>query len=153
MFQLLLHPLNYQHPMQNLIRKLGLSSRTTSPLTRAQFSQRTRRKYSQDHCGTKFRGSRSLKPLPSTPSQTHAVKAVVNAWENPNMPTHQVTEPILECMFHPDFQNPNSHIQREMVWLIQHASWEVVDLTPSSLITCKNGSVVIPLDRTASFSV
>lgn len=90
---------------------------------------------------------------PSTPSQTHTVKAVVNAWENPHVATHQVTEPILECMFHPDFHNPNSHIQREMVWPIQHAPGEVVELTPSSLITCKNGSAAIVLGHTVSFNV
>ena len=61
----------------------------------------------------------SVRVLPLIPLKTHAVKAVVNAWDNPNVPTQQVTEPILECLFHPDFHNPNSFIQREMVWPIK----------------------------------
>jgi len=61
--------------------------------------------------------------------KTHTVKAVVNAWENPNVPIHQVTEPILECLFHPDFHNPNSQIQREMVWPIPSQLCDVAELT------------------------
>lgn len=35
----------------------------------------------------------------------YTVNLVVKAWDDPNMPTQHVTEPILECMFHPDFHD------------------------------------------------
>lgn len=33
----------------------------------------------------------------------YTVNLVVQAWDNPGMPTQQVTEPVLECLFHPDY--------------------------------------------------
>ena len=41
----------------------------------------------------------------------YAVNLVVKAWDNPNMPTEQATEPILECMFHPDFSDGRCKLQ------------------------------------------
>lgn len=35
------------------------------------------------------------------------VNLVVKAWDDPSMPPHAVTEPVLECLFHPDFNNPH----------------------------------------------
>lgn len=37
----------------------------------------------------------------------YAVNLVVKAWDDNGMDPHSVTEPILECLFHPDFNNPN----------------------------------------------
>ena len=33
------------------------------------------------------------------------VKLVVEAWDHPGMPIEQLTEPVLECLFHPDFHD------------------------------------------------
>lgn len=46
---------------------------------------------------------------------THAVDLIVRAWDDSNMNVHHVTEDILQCLFHPDFHNENSKIQREMM--------------------------------------
>ncbi|KAJ1311238.1 hypothetical protein OPQ81_009738 [Rhizoctonia solani] len=46
---------------------------------------------------------------------SHSVRMVVNAWDNPSVHSRQVIEPILACMFHPDFHDPNSQVQREML--------------------------------------
>lgn len=35
------------------------------------------------------------------------VNLVVKAWDDPSMPPHAVTEPVLEALFHPDFVNPH----------------------------------------------
>jgi hypothetical protein len=35
----------------------------------------------------------------------YTVTRVVKAWDEPGMPTQQVTEEVLECLFHPDFHN------------------------------------------------
>lgn len=45
----------------------------------------------------------------------HVVKAVITAWDNPNTPAYHVTEMAMECLFHPDFHNPHSAVQKEMV--------------------------------------
>jgi len=45
----------------------------------------------------------------------HTVKLVVHAWENDGDDVRNITETVLQCMFHPDFHNPQSHIQKEMV--------------------------------------
>ncbi|KJA23049.1 hypothetical protein HYPSUDRAFT_66529 [Hypholoma sublateritium FD-334 SS-4] len=45
----------------------------------------------------------------------HAVKLVTKAWDDTSVNVHQVTEDILQCLFHPDFHNSNSQIQREMM--------------------------------------
>ncbi|KAJ3487794.1 hypothetical protein NLI96_g3276 [Meripilus lineatus] len=46
---------------------------------------------------------------------THTVNLVVKAWDDPNMNVHSVTEDILQCLFHPDFHDSGSQIQREMM--------------------------------------
>ncbi|WRT66987.1 uncharacterized protein IL334_003953 [Kwoniella shivajii] len=43
------------------------------------------------------------------------VKLVVQAWDNNSMPVEQVTEPVLEALFHPDFHNGRSEIQKRML--------------------------------------
>lgn len=35
----------------------------------------------------------------------YTVNLVTKAWDNPGMPTDQVTEPVLRCLFHPDFHD------------------------------------------------
>ncbi|RDX44411.1 Het-C-domain-containing protein [Lentinus brumalis] len=45
----------------------------------------------------------------------HTVNLVVKAWDDNSMNVHQVTEDILQCLFHPDFHTSNSQIQREML--------------------------------------
>ncbi|CAE6433141.1 unnamed protein product [Rhizoctonia solani] len=46
---------------------------------------------------------------------SHSVRMVVNAWDNPSVHPKEVIEPILSCMFHPDFHDRNSQVQREML--------------------------------------
>ncbi|KAF5345903.1 hypothetical protein D9758_011463 [Tetrapyrgos nigripes] len=46
---------------------------------------------------------------------SHAVGLVVKAWDDSSVNVHQVTEDILSCLFHPDFHDSNSKIQREMM--------------------------------------
>jgi hypothetical protein len=36
---------------------------------------------------------------------TYAVNRVVKAWDDNSIPTQQVTEDILQCLFHPDFHD------------------------------------------------
>ncbi|RSH91209.1 hypothetical protein EHS25_009508 [Saitozyma podzolica] len=50
----------------------------------------------------------------------YTVNLVVKAWDDPNMPTQHVTEPILESMFHPDFHDGRSQVQRMMMEKMQH---------------------------------
>ncbi|KAL4066987.1 heterokaryon incompatibility protein Het-C-domain-containing protein [Scleroderma yunnanense] len=45
----------------------------------------------------------------------YTVNAVVRAWDDTSINVNQVTEDILQCMFHPDFHNRNSKVQREMM--------------------------------------
>jgi hypothetical protein len=45
----------------------------------------------------------------------YTVKLVVHAWDNTGDDVHNVTETVLQCLFHPDFHNPQSQIQKEMV--------------------------------------
>ncbi|TBU38661.1 heterokaryon incompatibility protein HET-C [Dichomitus squalens] len=52
---------------------------------------------------------------------THAVNLVVRAWDDTSMNAHHVTEDILQCLFHPEFHDRNSQIQREMLNYMQ--SW------------------------------
>jgi hypothetical protein len=40
----------------------------------------------------------------------YAVNLVVKAWDDNSMNPQSVTEPILECLFHPDFNNPNCEL-------------------------------------------
>jgi len=46
---------------------------------------------------------------------THAVGLITRAWDDTSMNVRQVTEEILECLFHPDFHNSRSKVQREML--------------------------------------
>ncbi|KAH9006387.1 heterokaryon incompatibility protein HET-C [Lactarius hatsudake] len=45
----------------------------------------------------------------------HTVTAVVKAWDDNSVNVKSVTDDILQCLFHPDFQNHASQIQREML--------------------------------------
>ncbi|WWC61274.1 uncharacterized protein I303_103855 [Kwoniella dejecticola CBS 10117] len=45
----------------------------------------------------------------------YTVKLVVQAWDNNSMPVEQVTEPVLEALFHPDFHDGRSEIQKRML--------------------------------------
>ncbi|TFK38110.1 heterokaryon incompatibility protein Het-C-domain-containing protein [Crucibulum laeve] len=45
----------------------------------------------------------------------HTVNLVIKAWDDNSVNVHQTTEEILQCLFHPDFHNSNSKIQREML--------------------------------------
>ncbi|KAF8965033.1 heterokaryon incompatibility protein Het-C-domain-containing protein [Flammula alnicola] len=45
----------------------------------------------------------------------HTVTSVSKAWDDNSINVRQVTDDILQCLFHPDFHNSNSQIQREMM--------------------------------------
>jgi Heterokaryon incompatibility protein Het-C len=45
----------------------------------------------------------------------HTVKLVVHAWDHAEDNANQVVETCLECLFHPDFHDSKSTVQREMV--------------------------------------
>ncbi|KAF8328217.1 uncharacterized protein EI90DRAFT_2926740 [Cantharellus anzutake] len=45
----------------------------------------------------------------------HAVTMVVKAWDDPKSDPRDAIEGILQCMFHPDFHDSRSPIQREMM--------------------------------------
>ncbi|KAF7426104.1 hypothetical protein PC9H_008470 [Pleurotus ostreatus] len=45
----------------------------------------------------------------------YAVTEIIKAWDDTSVNVHNVTEDILQCLFHPDFHNSNSRIQREMM--------------------------------------
>ncbi|CAK5262127.1 unnamed protein product [Mycena citricolor] len=45
----------------------------------------------------------------------HTVTLVIKAWDDNSVNVHQLQEDVLSCMFHPDFHNPHSQIQREMM--------------------------------------
>lgn len=45
----------------------------------------------------------------------HTANLVVKAWDDTSVNVHEVTEDVLQSLFHPDFHNPNSKIQREMI--------------------------------------
>ncbi|KAF7316192.1 hypothetical protein MIND_00137400 [Mycena indigotica] len=45
----------------------------------------------------------------------HTVTLVVKAWDDNSVNVHHMSEEILSCLFHPDFHNPQSKIQREMM--------------------------------------
>ncbi|KAF9010021.1 heterokaryon incompatibility protein Het-C-domain-containing protein [Cyathus striatus] len=49
----------------------------------------------------------------------YAVTLVIKAWDDASMNVHQITEDILQCLFHPDFHNSQSQIQREMLQCIR----------------------------------
>ncbi|QRW05485.1 heterokaryon incompatibility protein Het-C protein [Ceratobasidium sp. AG-Ba] len=46
---------------------------------------------------------------------THTVQMVAKAWDDTSVHARQVIDPILSCMFHPDFHDRNSGVQREML--------------------------------------
>ncbi|KAG8745998.1 hypothetical protein FRC10_006337 [Ceratobasidium sp. 414] len=46
---------------------------------------------------------------------THTVQMITKAWDDTSVHARQVIEPILQCMFHPDFHDRNSAVQREML--------------------------------------
>ncbi|KAI0642699.1 heterokaryon incompatibility protein Het-C-domain-containing protein [Trametes meyenii] len=46
---------------------------------------------------------------------SYTATLVVKAWDDNSVNVHGVTEDILQCLFHPDFHDSNSHIQREML--------------------------------------
>lgn len=45
----------------------------------------------------------------------HAAGLVIKAWDDNSVNVHQISEDILQCLFHPDFHNKNSKVQREMM--------------------------------------
>ncbi|KAH9941705.1 heterokaryon incompatibility protein HET-C [Epithele typhae] len=45
----------------------------------------------------------------------HTANSVVKAWDDTSINIHHVTEDILQCLFHPNFQDNNSQIQRQML--------------------------------------
>ncbi|KAJ7269830.1 heterokaryon incompatibility protein HET-C [Mycena rebaudengoi] len=45
----------------------------------------------------------------------HTVTLVIKAWDDTSVNVHHMTEDILSCLFHPDFHNSSSKIQREML--------------------------------------
>ncbi|KAJ8076424.1 hypothetical protein PM082_000847 [Marasmius tenuissimus] len=46
---------------------------------------------------------------------SHTVGLVVKAWDDTSVDVRGLTEDVLQCLFHPDFHNSNSKIQREML--------------------------------------
>jgi hypothetical protein len=45
----------------------------------------------------------------------NSVNLIIKAWDDPSMNTRKITDEILECLFHPDFHNQGSKVQREMM--------------------------------------
>ncbi|KAF7360302.1 hypothetical protein MVEN_00759700 [Mycena venus] len=45
----------------------------------------------------------------------HTVTLVIKAWDDNSINVHHLTEDVLSCLFHPDFHNNSSKIQREMM--------------------------------------
>ncbi|KAJ6470669.1 heterokaryon incompatibility protein Het-C-domain-containing protein [Mycena vitilis] len=45
----------------------------------------------------------------------HTVTLVIKAWDDTSVNVHHLTEDVLSCLFHPDFHNNQSKIQREMM--------------------------------------
>ncbi|EMD35500.1 hypothetical protein CERSUDRAFT_116237 [Gelatoporia subvermispora B] len=50
---------------------------------------------------------------------THTANLVVKAWDDASMNVHQVTEDVLQSLFHPDFHDRSSRIQAEMLSYMQ----------------------------------
>ncbi|KAH7920181.1 Het-C-domain-containing protein [Leucogyrophana mollusca] len=46
---------------------------------------------------------------------THTVNWVIKAWDDTSVNVNQAIDDILQCLFHPDFHDPNSKVQREMM--------------------------------------
>lgn len=45
----------------------------------------------------------------------HTVNLVTGAWDDSSLNVNQVTEEVLQCLFHPDFHQSSSAIQRDML--------------------------------------
>ncbi|EDR07977.1 uncharacterized protein LACBIDRAFT_297529 [Laccaria bicolor S238N-H82] len=45
----------------------------------------------------------------------HAAGLVIKSWDDNSVNVHQISEEILQCLFHPDFHDKNSKVQREMM--------------------------------------
>ncbi|KAJ2919808.1 hypothetical protein MD484_g554, partial [Candolleomyces efflorescens] len=45
----------------------------------------------------------------------NTVTLVSKAWDDNSINVHNVAEEVLQCLFHPDFHNPQSKVQREML--------------------------------------
>jgi hypothetical protein len=50
----------------------------------------------------------------------YTVTAVVKAWDDNSVNAKSVTDDVLQCLFHPDFQNHASQIQREMLACVRN---------------------------------
>ncbi|KAJ7634884.1 heterokaryon incompatibility protein HET-C [Roridomyces roridus] len=49
----------------------------------------------------------------------HTVTLVIKAWDDTSVNVHHLAEDVLSCLFHPDFHNNSSKIQREMMQYMQ----------------------------------
>jgi len=49
----------------------------------------------------------------------HTVTLVIKAWDDNSVNVHHLIEDVLSCLFHPDFHNNSSKIQREMMQYMQ----------------------------------
>jgi hypothetical protein len=86
----------------------------------------------------------------------HTVKLVVHAWDNAGDDVRNVTETVLQCLFHPDFHNPQSQIQKEMVRFYNPRLDFLLTLHyshPSSYNSCVNGFTSTLLEVTTWSSV
>ncbi|KAG6827329.1 hypothetical protein H0H92_012203 [Tricholoma furcatifolium] len=45
----------------------------------------------------------------------YTVGLVTKAWDDPSVNVHALSEDVLQCLFHPNFESPNSEIQRKML--------------------------------------
>ncbi|KAJ7906270.1 heterokaryon incompatibility protein HET-C [Mycena leptocephala] len=45
----------------------------------------------------------------------HTVTLVIKAWDDNSVNVHHLAEDVLSCLFHPDFHNNSSKVQREMM--------------------------------------
>ncbi|EJD48317.1 Het-C-domain-containing protein [Auricularia subglabra TFB-10046 SS5] len=45
----------------------------------------------------------------------NTVRLVQKAWDDKSVDVKKVTDEVLECLFHPEYHNPNSTVQREMM--------------------------------------
>ncbi|KAF8527105.1 heterokaryon incompatibility protein Het-C-domain-containing protein [Gautieria morchelliformis] len=49
----------------------------------------------------------------------HTVKLVVKAWDDSSVNVHHLAEDVLSCLFHPEFHDSHSQVQREMMQYMQ----------------------------------
>ncbi|EAU89396.1 heterokaryon incompatibility protein HET-C [Coprinopsis cinerea okayama7 len=45
----------------------------------------------------------------------NTVPLIIKAWDDASVNVNQTIEEVTQCLFHPDFHNPNSKVQREML--------------------------------------